>query len=51
MFAGLAAVLAVFFFTDVAFTWYFMLGALVTFAVGSVASAFRPDSALRSLSS
>ena len=38
MFAGLAVVLSVFQFTKVAFTWYFMIGACVTFAVGSLAS-------------
>jgi Na+/proline symporter len=38
MFAGLAAVLCIFQFTNVAFTWFFMIGAIVTFAVGSAAS-------------
>jgi len=38
MFAGLAVVLSVFEFTKVAFTWYFLIGACVTFAVGSLAS-------------
>jgi solute:Na+ symporter, SSS family len=38
MIVGLAAVLCVFQFTTVAYTWYFMLGALVTFFVGSLAS-------------
>jgi branched-subunit amino acid ABC-type transport system permease component len=38
MFAGLAAILGLFRFTNVAYTWYFMIGALVTFAVGSIAS-------------
>jgi SSS family solute:Na+ symporter len=38
MFAGLAAILAVFRFTHVAFTWYVMIGAIVTFAVGSATS-------------
>ena len=38
MFAGLAAILAVFRFTHVAFTWYVMIGASVTFAVGFVVS-------------
>lgn len=38
MFAGLAVVLAAFLLTPLAFTWYFMLGALVTYAVGSIAS-------------
>jgi SSS family solute:Na+ symporter len=38
MFAGLATILYVFRFTSVAFTWYVMIGALVTFAVGSIIS-------------
>src|SRR5438067_4044868 len=42
MFAGLAVVLSVFQFTDVAFTWYFLIGASVTFLVGSLISRFAP---------
>jgi solute:Na+ symporter, SSS family len=38
MFAGLAAILCVFRFTNVAFTWYVMIGASVTFAIGSIIS-------------
>lgn len=38
MIAGLAAILCVFRYTQVAFTWYVMIGANVTFAVGFVAS-------------
>jgi hypothetical protein len=38
MFAGLAAVLCVFRFTNVAFTWYFLIGACVTFAIGALVS-------------
>src|SRR3989442_1639805 len=38
MIAGLATVLCVFQFTSVAYTWYFMIGALVTFFVGWLAS-------------
>ncbi|HKW33470.1 MAG TPA: sodium:solute symporter [Candidatus Acidoferrum sp.] len=38
MFAGLATVLSVFQFTKVAFTWYFLIGAVVTFLVGSLVS-------------
>lgn len=38
MIAGLAAILCVFRFTNVAFTWYVMIGSLVTFAVGAAAS-------------
>jgi SSS family solute:Na+ symporter len=38
MFTGLAAILCVFRFTRVAFTWYVLIGASVTFLVGFVAS-------------
>jgi SSS family solute:Na+ symporter len=38
MFTGLAAILAVYRFTHVAFTWYVMIGALVTFFVGAIVS-------------
>jgi SSS family transporter len=38
MSAGLAAILCVFKFTHIAFTWYVLIGASVTFAVGSAAS-------------
>src|ERR1700756_5776184 len=38
MFAGLATVLSVFQFTKVAFTWYFLIGAVVTFLIGSLTS-------------
>jgi SSS family transporter len=38
MFAGLAAVLSVFGFTAMAFTWYVLIGAGVTFIVGSLVS-------------
>ena len=38
MFAGLAAILCVSRFTTVVFTWYVMIGASVTFAVGSMIS-------------
>ena len=41
MFAGLAAVLGVFQFTKVAFTWYVLLGASVTFVVGALLSRIR----------
>jgi len=43
MIAGLAAILCVFRFTSVAFTWYVMIGASVTFVVGVVASRFSAD--------
>jgi SSS family transporter len=38
MFAGLAVILWLSRFTNVAFTWYVMIGATVTFAVGSIIS-------------
>src|ERR1700674_1787087 len=38
MIAGLVAILCVFRFTSVAFTWYVMIGACVTFVTGVVAS-------------
>ncbi len=43
MFSGLAAVLLVFYFTPVAFTWFFFLGACVTFGVGAIASRLWPE--------
>jgi hypothetical protein len=38
MIVGLAAILCLFQFTSVAYTWYFMIGALVTYFVGWLAS-------------
>ncbi len=38
MLAGLAAILCVFRFTNVAFTWYVLIGSSVTFAVGALVS-------------
>ena len=38
MFAGLATILCVFRFTNVAFTWYVLVGSCVTFVVGWVVS-------------
>jgi SSS family transporter len=38
MFSGLAATLSLYFFTPVAFTWYVLVGAVVTCAVGAAAS-------------
>jgi len=38
MIVGLAAILCIFRFTNVAFTWFFMIGSIVTFVVGSIAS-------------
>lgn len=43
MIVGLVAVLSVFFFTDVAYTWYVAIGSLVTFVVGSIASRIVPE--------
>jgi SSS family solute:Na+ symporter len=40
MMAGLAAILCVFRFTNVAFTWYVMMGSIVTFVTGVAASRF-----------
>src|SRR5215472_15609377 len=42
MIVGLLAVLSVFFFTSVAYTWYVPIGSLTTLIVGSVASHFSP---------
>jgi Na+/proline symporter len=41
MIAGLAAISCVFRFTSVAYTWYVMIGAIVTFLVGGMASRIR----------
>jgi Na+/proline symporter len=38
MIVGLAGVLSVFHFTQVAFTWYVLIGAGVTFLIGSIVS-------------
>lgn len=38
MFVGLAAILCVLRFTNIAFTWYVLIGSIVTFAVGAVVS-------------
>ena len=43
MIAGLAAVLFVFRFTTVAYTWYVLIGSCVTFAVGALASRVRSN--------
>lgn len=42
MFAGLATVLLVYGVTGVAFTWYFLIGSCVTFAVGALLSRAFP---------
>jgi SSS family transporter len=38
MFIGLATILCIWRYTQIAFTWYFLIGAVVTFAVGGVVS-------------
>jgi solute:Na+ symporter, SSS family len=43
MFVGLAVILSVFRFTSIAFTWFVMIGAVTTFAVGAVVSRLSPD--------
>jgi len=43
MFAGLAVVLAVYFGTSVAYTWNFLIGSCVTFAIGSLVSRVFPE--------
>src|SRR5712675_917751 len=40
MIAGLATILCLFHFTSVAYTWYFMIGSIVTFVIGAAASRF-----------
>ena len=42
MFLGLATVLVVFSYTEIAFTWYWLIGACVTFAVGAAVSRALP---------
>ncbi len=42
MFAGLAAVLGVYGYSTVAFTWFFLIGSCVTFAVGAAVSRAFP---------
>jgi Na+/proline symporter len=43
MFAGLASVLLVFRYTSVAFTWFVLIGACVTFAAGTIVSRAWPE--------
>src|SRR6266581_1034743 len=43
MFAGLAAVLSILQFTNVAYTWYFLIGACVTFFIGWAVSRVRRE--------
>jgi Na+/proline symporter len=45
MFLGLATILCVWRYTPVAFTWYVLIGAVVTFVIASMVSRFRkPES-------
>jgi solute:Na+ symporter, SSS family len=48
MFAGLAAVLFVFRYTAIAFTWFVLIGACVTFIVGAIISRGWPEQAAAS---
>jgi solute:Na+ symporter, SSS family len=48
MFVGLAVVLAVYFGTSVAYTWNFLIGSCVTFAIGSFVSRIFPEPAAHS---
>ncbi len=43
MFAGLVAVLTVYYETNVAYTWFFMIGTCVTFGVGALVSRVFPE--------
>ncbi len=43
MFAGLATIICVWRLTDVAFTWYVLIGAAITFLAGSFISRIAPD--------
>jgi len=45
MIAGLVVILSVFLYSSVAFTWFFMIGSLVTLAVGAAASRIIPQAA------
>jgi solute:Na+ symporter, SSS family len=47
MIAGLAAIMCVFRFTNVAFTWYVLIGSSVTFVIGIAASRFSADDKAR----
>jgi solute:Na+ symporter, SSS family len=40
MIAGLGAILALYRFTEVAYTWFFLIGSLTTYAVGALVSRF-----------
>jgi SSS family solute:Na+ symporter len=45
MFVGLMTVFTLFRFSTIAFTWYVMIGACVTYAVGATVSRLRPEPA------
>jgi Na+/proline symporter len=48
MLVGLATILIVYHFTGIAFTWFWMIGSLVTFAVGAIISRTLTANALQS---
>jgi SSS family solute:Na+ symporter len=48
MFAGLATVLLVYRYTPVAFTWFVLIGACVTFVIGAIVSRLWPECAATS---
>ncbi len=48
MFAGLGSVLLVFHYTSIAFTWFVLIGACVTFTVGTLVSRAWQDRAISS---
>src|SRR6202030_1111591 len=43
MFFGLATILCVWRYTHIAYTWYFVIGTVVTFVVGSMVSRLSPE--------
>ena len=43
MFLGLASILCVWRYTHIAYTWYFVIGTVVTFVVGSMVSRLSPE--------
>src|SRR3984957_13808501 len=43
MFLGLASILCVWLYTHIAYTWYFVIGTVVTFVVGSMVSRLSPE--------
>jgi solute:Na+ symporter, SSS family len=47
MFAGLITILAIWRYTPIAYTWYVLIGATVTFAVGSIMSSLRAEKSVQ----